>query len=249
MRRRAAWLVLAGVLAFVVAALWMLPAEVAVRLTAGRIAPLQLAGVSGTAWHGQARQASVFGQPVGRLEWWLRPLPLLLGRTEAELRLDGPALRASTRLSESGEQLRLSDLHAEFPARLLGPVLGVPALSLRGAVSVDATEMLIADGLPRRVAGEGRWREAGVTGAANAEFGDIAFRFAGEDTVAGEISDAGGPLMVDGRFTVALSGYDLDLQLRARDDDPAVGDALRWLGQPQPDGSTRLLVQGGLRPW
>lgn len=250
-RLRAAWLVLAALLVFAAVVLWMLPAEIAVRMAADRLQPLQLDGVSGTAWHGRARRASLFGQTLGAVEWRLAPLPLLLGRTVTDVRVEGPDLRASAHLSEAGERVEVTGLQAEFPAGRLEPALGVPALSLGGRVVLEDTDIALDGGVPRATRGRGVWREASVAGAANAELGDIRFEFAGggAEPVRGSIADAGGPLQVAGGFVFAMTGYTLDLTLRARGDQPAVRDALRWLGQPQADGSTRLLVEGGLRPW
>lgn len=250
-RARTLLAVVVALLLFGVALLWMLPAEVALRFAAPRLAPLQLEGVAGTVWNGRALSASVFGQPLGSLRWRLQPLPMLAGTMSGDLVLEGGQAVGSGRFSQQGETLRVHDARFRVPARLLQPVLDVPALALLGEVDVEIERGLLRNGMPEELAGSALWRNAAVAGAAAAELGDIAVDFASQPdgSIAGSVHDRGGPLQVEGGFRVALTGYRAELALRAREDNPQVAEALAYLGQRHPDGSVRFIAEGSLLAW
>lgn len=250
-RARTLLAVVVALLLFGVALLWMLPAEVALRFAAPRLAPLQLEGVAGTVWNGRALSASVFGQPLGSLRWRLQPLPMLAGTMSGDVVLEGGQAVGSGRFSQKGETLRVHDARFRVPARLLQPVLDVPALALRGEVDVEIERALLRNGMPEELVGSALWRNAAVAGAAAAELGDIAVDFASQPdgSIAGSVHDRGGPLQVEGGFRIALTGYRAELALRARDGNPQVAEALAYLGQRHPDGSVRFIAEGSLLAW
>ena len=90
------------------------------------------------------------------------------------------------------------------------------------------------------------WRNAAVAGAAQARLGELQAQFASaaDGGIAGTLRDGGGPLEARGTFNIALGRYSAQLRLAARDGDARVADALQYVGQPQPDGSRLLLIEG-----
>lgn len=250
-RARTLLVVVVVLLLFGGALLWMLPAEVALRFAAQRLAPLQLDGVAGTVWNGRALSASVFGQPLGSLRWRLQPLPLLTGTLRGDVVLEGGEAVGGGQFSQQGETLRVHDARFRLPARLLQPALDVPALALLGEVDVEIERALLRNGMPEDLAGTALWRNAAVAGAAAAELGDIAVEFASQPdgAIAGSVRDRGGPLQVEGGFRIALTGYRTEVALRARDGNPQVAEALAFLGQRHGDGSVRFIAEGSLLAW
>ena len=84
--------------------------------------------------------------------------------------------------------------------------------------------------------------------AADARFADILADFASrpDGSVAGTVRDEGdGGLAVEGGFELRIGEYRVDVNLGARGD-PAVAEALRHVGVPQPDGSSRIELHGPL---
>lgn len=235
-------LVAVGVLAF-------LPASTALGFVGGRLGPVQLGDVSGTVWKGQAEPASINGQPIGTLGWRLHPLGLLRARADADLTLAGDTYNGTGAISVQRDRtLRVRDLHLVMPANKLQPLLDIPALVFRGDVQVDVDEAELRGGFPTQVKGRATWKNASVAGSAEAQFGDVVTDFAStpDGGIAGTVSDGGGPLQASGSYTANLVGYDADIALRARDGNPQVLEALQYIGEPQPDGSARLVVRGRL---
>lgn len=238
-------LVVLGLLALLA---WKMPASLALGLAGGTLEPLRLDGVSGTLWRGQALDARVLGEPIGRLQWTLAPMALLRGGLDVDFMLDGERYAGSGHLMRRDGRLRFEHTDIELPAATLAPLVDLPSLDLRGRVRLVLDHAELLDGVPVMLSGSALWQEAAVSGAAAASLGEITATFEGSvgKGFRGVLDDNGGPLDVDGGFQAGFTGYSVDVRLKARPGHPQVEQALRYVGQPQADGSVRLLVEGGL---
>ena len=239
-----ALLVIGGVL------LWMLPADVAYRQTANYLGPVALSGVRGTLWNGHADGISVFGRDLGEIDWRMAKSPLLQGRVAADVRIQGADVDAAG-LVERDEPgaLTLRDIRFRFPAHLLEPALDEPGVSLLGVISGAVSEATLRDGFLLNATGNARWSDAGVNADVEAHFADILADFAAQPNggLAGSAHDDGtGNLAVTATFRAGIEGFEVDAVLRARNGDPQVQDTLRYVGVPQADGSSKLVVRGRL---
>lgn len=236
--------VVAGVVA------WTMPADVAYRYLAPRLGPVSLVGVRGTVWDGHADGVSVFGRDLGELDWRIDKAPLFMRSVHADLRIRGADIDTSGMVErDAGGRIRAHDVRFRVPATLFSPALDVPSLKLLGTVTGTFREITLLDGLLADASGNARWTDAGVSGSAEARFSDIIAEFASkpDGTVAGTIADDGkGNLEVNGSFSVAATGFQAEAFLAARNDDPRVQEALRYVGQPQADGTSHLLINGQL---
>ncbi|HET6545887.1 MAG TPA: type II secretion system protein N [Rhodanobacteraceae bacterium] len=229
---------------------WTLPADLAYRYAANYLGPVTLSGVRGSVWNGHADGVSAFGRDLGELDWRLEKAPLLHRQLVADLRIKGADVDAAGAVTRNPDDtLVVRDLRFRFPAGLLEPALDVPALKLLGTISGVLTQATLANGFIRGAIGNARWSEAGVSGQAEARFSDILADFASrsDGSIAGTVHDDGqGNLKVDGSFSVRVDGYDAQARLVARNGDPQVMEMLRYIGQPQPDGSSKLVIHGRL---
>ncbi len=236
--------VVAGVVA------WTMPADVAYRYLASRLGPVSLVGVRGTVWDGHADGVSVFGRDLGELDWRVEKAPLFMRSVHADLRIRGADIDTSGLIErDSDGRIRAHDVRFRVPATLFSPALDVPSLKLLGTVTGTFREITLFNGLLADASGNARWTDAGVSGSAEARFSDIIAEFASkpDGTVAGTIADDGkGNLEVNGSFSIAATGFQAEAFLAARNDDPRVQEALRYVGQPQADGSSHLLINGQL---
>ena len=223
------------------------PAQYAWRFVAGKAGALKLDGLSGTIWNGHAASASVYGDELGALDWRLSPLPLARGAIVARLDVHGGAVTGNGTVErESDGLLQVTGATIHLPASLAAPVLDIPMLQLLGQIDIDIAQLSVQGAWPTAAQGEIRWRNAAVAGAAQAALGDLQAKFAtaAAGNIAGTAHDLGGPLLLDGTFKIDASGYDVQARLAARDGNAQVLDALRFLGQPQGDGTTLLLIHG-----
>jgi general secretion pathway protein N len=227
-------------------AAWTCPADLAYRYFGDRFAPLVLRDLSGTVWHGRATNVELFRQNLGALEWRLQPAALLHGETVAQLSLSGADV-AATGLGDRGAdgQVSFRDVVVHMPARLAAPVLAIPALDLLGTIEIDVAQARLRGAWLDEASGAAYWRDAGVAGAAQARLSDLQATFVSAGgAISGVVHDLGGPLQAQGTFTASLGRYDAQVRLAARDGDPRVTEALQFVGQPQPDGSRQLVIEG-----
>ena len=246
------WLFILLVIAVIVVGViaWTLPADVAYRHLASRLGPVSLLGIRGTVWEGHADGVSVFGRDLGELDWRIDKLPLLSRSVHADLRIRGADIDTSGLLErDASGDFRARDVRFRVPASLFAPALDVPSLKLLGSVGGTFTELTMVGGLITQASGNARWTDAGVSGTAEARFSDILAEFATrpDGSIGGTVADDGkGNLEVNGSFSVAAIGFEAEAYLSARDDDARVIEALRYIGQPQADGSSHLVISGQL---
>jgi hypothetical protein len=246
------WLFVLLVLALIVGGVvaWTMPADVAYRYIAPKLGPVSLIGVRGTVWDGHADGVSVFGRDLGEIDWRIDKAPLIGNRLQADVRIKGADIDTSGSIQRDGDgRITARDVRFRVPATLFSPVLDVPTLQLVGSVTGTLAQATLANGLLVDANGNARWTEAGVTGTAEARFSDIITEFASkpDGSIAGTVADDGrGNLEVNGQFTVATTGFDVEAFLTARNNDARVQEALRYVGQAQADGSSHLVIRGHL---
>jgi general secretion pathway protein N len=233
--------VVAGIVA------WTCPADFAYQRVSNRFGPVRLNGVSGTIWHGHAATMEIFGQPIGTLDWDLQPAPILHGSAIAMLHVVGPGLVATSTVERAmGKSAVFSDATINVPARFLAAAIDIPALQLNGQVEIKIDKAHLSGIWFDDVQGQAHWRNASVTGAAQADFGEIESKFAStpDGAIAGTVHDTGGMLIADGTFRAVVGSYEAQARLAARDGNPQVTEALQYIGQAQSDGSVVLLIRG-----
>jgi len=119
---------------------------------------------------------------------------------------------------------------------------------LLGDLDVAIAHAHLRDTWPERADGSAHWRNAAVAGAAQAQLGDLetTFASAADGSIEGVVRDLGGPLQLAGNFKVSAGSYDAQATLAARDGNAQVVEALRYIGEPQADGSSLLKIHGQL---
>lgn len=227
-----------------------MPAKFALDRLDNRIGPLKVDAVTGTIWNGRAASSVLNGTSLGAVTWKVRPLALLRARLDADLGLDGSEYQGRSFVSFSGGTLRLRDAQISMDAQRLQPAVDIPALQLRGRVELQLSEAELVGGFPRSLKGTAQWRDAAVSGEAEALLGTLTaeFQTSSDGAIIGTVQDEGGPLSLEGQFRAALTGYEADAVLMARDGNPQVIKALSYVGEVQPDGSSVLQIRGRLLP-
>lgn len=234
---------------FVVIVAATLPAATAYRYAEPHLQPLRLQGIDGSLWAGRATQASVYAIPLGELRWKLQPGAALGLHARGDMALLGRTLNASTRFDASRDAVLLEQADARLPASVLGPALDIPSLVLLGELDLKLDSLRLRDGLVEAAQGVLVWRNAGVSGAAEARFSDLSVSFSSPrpGVIEGLVRDAGGTLSADGRIVIEGARFNAEVKLGVRGDDPQLAEALRYVGERTPDGGSLLRVEGTLR--
>ena len=229
---------------------WTLPADIALRYLKPDLGPLQLSGVSGTVWQGRAASASAFGTPLGALEWSVRKTPVLVRVIEAKIGLKGSALSLDGDLQRDPDgSVLVRNLDFQMPAELAAPALDIPSLKLLGRIEGRIDDARLAAGWISGARGTAHWRDAAVSGEAEARLGEMSAEFASQPdgSITGTVKDDGSSsLEVAGQFVIQTGQFSANARLAARNNDAQMLEALRFIGEPQPDGSRLLKIHGQL---
>ena len=237
------------VVLFVVIVAATLPAATAYRYAEPKLQPLRLQGIEGSLWAGRATQVSVYALPLGELRWTLEPSAALRLHARGEAGLIGRDLNASTQFDAGREHISLRQADARIPANVLAPALDIPSLVLLGDLNLKLASLELHNGLVQAAEGVLVWRNAGVSGAAEARFSDLTVSFSTprDGVIEGLVRDGGGTLAADGRILIERERFSAEIKLGVRGDDPQLAEALLYVGERTPDGASLLRVEGTLR--
>lgn len=245
-------IVLAGVavLAVVLAALlWWLPASWALPLLQSRLHGLQLQQLTGTVWQGRAGQVvTAEGVSVGVVDWTLSRRALL-GDIDMDLAVQQPQLRFQGHLHQlSATQDQWRDVTLSVDPALLNVQAWLHAVP-EGRLDISVPQAQLQGGWPMQINGVAHWPKAAVrTPQGVATLGGMTLHINGDNGVlhASLGDDGDGPLHASGHLSFSPLGWNLQLQLRPRNNDPVLEQWLHSLGRPDADGTVRLGYRGGL---
>ncbi|MGN6519863.1 MAG: type II secretion system protein N [Dokdonella sp.] len=230
-----------------VACLWRLPADLGYRYGEKYFGPLALTGVRGTIWDGHADGVSLFGNDLGELDWTALKKPLLRGDVVTDIRIKGGDIDIGGLLTRrrdgavSAEGLRFS-----VPASRFEPLFD-GKLQLLGTISGVLDEATWWNAGLSNASGTAHWSDVGAVGEVEAHFTDILAEFTSQPdgSVSGKVRDDGrGAIAVLGHFVLRPPMLDGEAILSARNGDPQTIETLRHIGEPLPDGTSRVVLRG-----
>lgn len=250
---KARWLVLLGLLAFLVSAILNAPADRLYAMVAARQAApaLQLHGVQGTLSAGGVAGISLHRRPMlGALEWQLQPAWLLLLRLSVDLEMRGdPQVQATLSRGLFG-RLRVSGADASGTVRGLLAAVGAPPLPMEGQVRLTLPSAQFVGGLP--VQADGLAEIQGLTWTLSREpmlLGDFNANLATDDKgVLAQLGSASGPVELGGEVRLMPDrSWEAHLQVKPRPGaPPQVVTLVRSLGNPDSAGWYHLRRRGNL---
>ncbi len=230
-------LAIAAIITFLVVllAFYTLPARIAWRFVQHKVPNVQLVGLHGTLWNGNAESVLVANQALGKLAWQIPPTSALRFAPKVQLKLDGATVQLEGLAEASGSNWMLSGLSASADASWLAPALGIPAVIPTGKLALNFSELnLDRRGLPIRAQGNLQWLSAGVTGLAQADFGSFDVSIKNDDgAITGTISAIGSAALdISGGFALKGESYSAEITLRQKISSPNMTRALSLIGEP-----------------
>jgi hypothetical protein len=244
---------LAGLLSFLAALLFTLPADKALSWWGGDLRDIvRLHAPQGGIASGSASAVSIDGFALEKTDWSLKPLSLLKARIGYELNSSIKQRPAQAHVEFSlSNSVHVHALDANVSIVELLPLMGLPLLPIDGLIHADMQYMLLR---------EERLTEAeGIIHIRNAEWrlmrpalvlGSYQLDVRTEDSlITAVISSAtGAPVDSKGSLTLDQEGhYEAEIYLRAnRAADPRLGNLLKGLGKADAQGWYRIEQQGQL---
>lgn len=250
--RRAIWLTVLGVVAYLLFLLPSLPAAQAWRLLEGQV-PARVFGLGGTIWDGQAAVVIQGNRRLEAVQWDLQPSRLLLGELGANVRarLPGGRIRTDAVVSPGGFTAR--DLRLEMPAADLVKWAGMTQLPVRVDGQFDALmrELEVEGKLLQRADGLVSWNNAVVRfGSAPLPLGNMALRLEpATGGTNGTLSNDGSPIDIGGTLRLSPDGrfvMDLAVQVVGEVDDAKTLTAMKLLGIPADGSKVNARLTGAL---
>jgi hypothetical protein len=218
-RRQFLLAVPALLLALLVALLLTAPARLVPLLLDGQ--PLQLSGLSGSAWRGTAARAVLLTTAgplhLGRVEWRLEPLSLVALAPRVAVQSQWGQQRLAARVQRRGDGLALRDIELRIDARLARELAPV---DLRGRLEADLARLefdrqrvVFAEG--RAVWRDAAWQSPGGLRPLGTYVADVATAASGD--IEALVDTLEGPVRAGG--TAALSGdrYAIDARIGPAD--------------------------------
>lgn len=248
-------LAILGIAAYLLFLLTLFPASTAWSWFSPKGSPLQLQGISGSVWQGDAAAASWRGQSIGTLHWDLKLLPLFLGKLGAGFSLQSAQgyLQGEARAPLGFGSVQLSGLKGQFPLAEIMPLMPrmpIP-VGLAGTASLDISQLQVDLGtLAAHAEGRLNWHGAEVLSPQAFKMGNLQADLTTDDkgVLAAQLKDIGGPLKLDGQFQLRPDrSYSLSGTVAAADGaEASLQQALAWLGQADAGGKHRLNLNGRL---
>lgn len=255
--KRGVRLILLGVAVYLVFLVVSLPASFLTRYVLPAMPAarnLQLQGVNGSIWNGQAAEARFNNFNLGKLNWEFNAWGLLLGNLDMLLRFRNDTTQGRARINLGlGGSLSANNVDVQMPAERLAPLMYGFPVSLAGEVHGNLKELELEPG--ETLQGRGRivWRAAALRAPQNIELGDIVTTL--EPVNRGSklvIKDQGqGPVETDITITVKGNGeYKMNGWFKPRDaSQQHITEALRLIGRADNAGRYWVAYNGTLRGW
>ena len=253
MRPRSWWAIGAG--AYVAFAVATLPAGTVYRWLAP--SSIELGGLGGTIWSGQAANGNIAGVPLHDLHWQLDPWALLIARVAGDF--EGRLIEgfASAHLRATLGSIDLSEVRASTNLGSLGSALPAAAAGATGLASLSLQSLRIVDAWPVDADGELRLSDLAVPPLLATRTNSLVplggyrvlFSSSSGAGIEAMVTDTGGPVEVSGSLRLAPDHtYELRALARPRPDaDPMLVQGLQLMGgQPDAAGRREFSLSGSL---
>ena len=229
------------------------PANLAFSLVANNTVmakTLQFESLRGTIWNATAKETRLNRVYLGKLQWKLNPLYLLLAAIDLNVRFKSPQGFGKANVSlGTGGDTELVDARVDLPVQAITPLMyGVPVRP-DGQLAMSVNRLEFVPGERLNIDGRLVWTNASIQFKEAIKLGDLSLLMTPDEKGSrGILSDAGGPLLVEGVLQLAADGrYQLKLKLAARDkNDTALDASLSMLGRADRQGKFSFNYNGRL---
>ncbi len=241
---------LAGVVIYLLFLLVTLPAAWLWQL-APKVPGVELKGISGTLWQGQAAQMSAAGRQLEQVSWELHPAQLLTGQLAVSVRVQDPVVTAQGDLQYGLSGLGAQDLRLNAPIPwLLGNTRLPLRTQLQGAVTLNLRELAQGDPWCEALAGRavvngldvrnqfGHYPIGDIAGNLSCQEGNAVLNLDAAENRIGIAGEA--RLLADKQVKLAATIRETDGQSED------LRQALTFLGKPDSSGAYTLNYNGPL---
>lgn len=216
----------------------------------GQKLPLTMTEVDGSIWTGSAGQSKFGTQVFDSVQWRFRPLRLLTGHLELgwEFTIPDGYAKGIAGVNFMGRYY-MKQLEGLVPMGYLAKAAKVEALRPGGSMDISLDNVEFNTQSITAVSGNVAWHGAEITLLKPMRLGDFKVALeSGAEGIKGVLSDAGGPLQLEGLLTLDGEGsYQFNGTLMVRDTSQTdLVNAMRSLGRPDAGGKYKIKQSGKL---
>lgn len=238
--------IVAGLFAFLLVLVVTFPARVAYQLFVP--AEVQLSGISGSIWNGQAKEGIAGGAYLRNLGWKFQPASIMRGKLAYLTSADpgAGAMHAIVAVSMDGT-LSLADLYGSVPLDLVHQAF--QQSGIRGDMTLRFDSLSIKDGLPVDANGSITVTDFHAPVLSASEIGDFRADFTTSDNgITGTVQDESGVLDVEGTIKLlADRSYVFLGQVAPTAQTPqSITNQLQFLGSANERGQRPFRFEGQL---
>ena len=212
---------------------------------------IKISSISGTLWSGEINKLTYSGVNLGRLNWELSPLNLLIGELFADVSIVNKkqSFTSEVKIFSSGK-IELEETRFNFNLSTLQPLTYGMPFSYDGRVSGYFPVSFIYKNNYVGVNGKLSLYDIEMISPQRQSFGDfsIDFRAEKEGATSGKIKDNGGQLNLTGELSLRKNGqFKISAKLAARDKNSSLDKVVSFLGRKDIEG--RVLLNSNLILW
>lgn len=213
--------------------------------------PLEVYGLSGSLWNGEAKRISYAGKHFDQVGWEFHPIAILTGKFSMSLRFKNIEGDASGLFSYgfTGD-LTAENLRVNMQASEVLKLAKIPAFKLGGEFKINLSRVVLSDKRLAFASGRMLWAEAKSIFPQKLDLGNLVVDLStGEDDViTAALNDGGGALELGGGLTLAPDGkYNFNGLFAAREGRQSIlGRALGFMGRYDANGKAVLKKTGNV---
>lgn len=250
-------LLLTGIACYLVFLFYTIPAGFLTRYILPSIPAAQaieLSGVSGTIWTGEAMSVNIKRLNLGKFNWDLSGWRLLIGNVALDMSFASPLSQGSGNIAVGLQgAVTAQDLQINMAASMLTPLFyGLP-VSFDGDIRGNIESLQMEQGQRLSATGRIAWHKASLATLQNIELGDHMALLEPENrgTTITIKDTSNGPIETNLKIELKGTGeYKINGSLKARDQgQQQITEALRLIGRADNQGRHWVVRNGKLPGW
>ena len=243
-------IILLGILSFIIALLATVPMALLLPFIPAQ-SPVQLTGVSGTIWKGQADMLHYEKLELGQFYWEIQPLAFFRGRLRSSVVIDGNDIQLDSLVDLHWDKsIELSQTHAEIEASFLQNIKQIP-VKLGGKINANMTSVLIKDKQLPLMVGQLHWQKGQLISPISLPLGDYSLILKVSNAQQqGTLSSKTNPSVnIEGKLRLdKQDNYQIKVKVKTKKDAPtSLANIIALWGKKEKDGFIHKDFKGNLR--
>lgn len=252
---RTVWLIILGLIAYVVAMVVLFPAAPVVERIKPQLGQVAIEGVSGKLYKGLLNSVrstdDLLPLEFNNVGWTLAPGTLLKGGAGASISFEGYGGEGEGLVSRSWNgDINVNDLTFTLQAKELETLLPVPIASFNGELVGDISKITLQNELLTEFDGTLIWNDAELESPIRANLVEVRVQIdpQGDESHRVTLDSSGGDVILDGTVDITASGdFSADILFTpSADAPPELLNALRQIGSPDAEGRVRFVREGNV---